>query len=732
MTLQVQLQEAFKLALSIMLFYWLALWMNWDLPKFGALAIVVVSLSTTGASMNKGMMRIAGTGLGALAGFVLLSWFSQSSTGMLLGVSLYLVTIGYFMQTSRQGDTWFNAGFIAVAVWSSSYMKVDTAFHFATARFMETAAGVIIFTLVSILLWPRTSRQALRQQGQALWEGMQQLFGMYLEQLRHGTLADGALELQTSLAGSYQGLLETLEAAYADTPVVKNRKAAWELLRVDLRAFGNAQVLWHESIADCRELNLDSLLPGLDSAVATLEARLARGTALWQAQQAPTGSEPESSDSALLTELELNIEPRAETDLTHFQRAALLNFVGQLKILDRTSRELLQTLRVLAGLDPAILLHDHADKAEPFRPVRWNPERLIKALFPALCWASAWLFWILVQPPGGPSIPMMAAAFGLIMVMAPMNLLGLLLVLLLSMFIAVFPVYLFVMPLLDSGFAILALIFLYTFCFGLLGARSPVLKIGPLMMFIMMANVTNDQAYSFMLLVTSGLVMLMGVSIVVLVHRLLSPIHAEKILLRTLQWFFSGCTGIVSTYTRFTRRQQLVGRKRRKRLFENRVLPLPAQLQAIMKGLDYQLFPDNTEARVQHLAHSLYSLRIRLQALEASYNTTASESPDLLPAIHPLHGEWRRRIQEVFEKWAQLQPATALIDAWRNQPELSQDIQQRLDELQHQQGQAVIGTVDAQNLYALIGSIKGLLEAMEELQESMQQINWNQWAVARF
>ena len=60
MTPQVQLQEAFKLALSMTLFYWLALWMNWDLPKFGALAIVVVSLSTTGASLNKGVMRVAG------------------------------------------------------------------------------------------------------------------------------------------------------------------------------------------------------------------------------------------------------------------------------------------------------------------------------------------------------------------------------------------------------------------------------------------------------------------------------------------------------------------------------------------------------------------------------------------------------------------------------------------------------------------------------------------------
>jgi uncharacterized membrane protein YccC len=729
---QVQLQEAFKLALSMTLFYWLALWMNWDLPKYGALAIVVVSLATTGASLNKGVMRVAGTGLGALAGFVLLSWFAQSSTGMLLGVSLYLTVIGYFMQTSRQGDTWFNAGFIAIAVWSSSYMKVDTAFHFATSRFLETAAGVIIFTLVSVLLWPRTSRQALLQQGQDIWNGMHKLFERYRRRLQEPTAAqeDDASELRTQLAGTYQNLLATLDAAYADTAAVRRHKKIWELLRVDLRAFGNTQELWRESIADCRELELDKLLPGLASALATLEARLARGTMLWRSQLEP-GNSGESRDTDLLKELPLDIETRAASGLSHLQGAALINFVTQLKSLDRTSRELLQTLRVLAGLDPATVLHCHALKTQPFQPTRWNPERLLKALFPALCWVAAWSFWIHIQPPGGPAMPMMAATFGLVMVMAPINLLGLLLVLLLSMFLFVAPVYLWLMPLLDSGFAILSLIFVYTFVFGFLGFRSPVLKLGPLMMFVNMANVTNDQVYSFILLVTGGLVMLIGVSIVVLVHRLLSPMHAEKVLLRTLQRFFQGCAWIVMAYKVPATRQVTKAGKHRKRLFENRILSLPTQLQGIMKGLDYRQFPANSEDKVRDLAQNLYSLRNRLLSLEASYNTVVHESPELLAAIQPLQGDWRQRVHEVFSKWARLEPADALIEEWHRQPELSQDLHVHLDAFQHDRANAVEAG-HAQNLYALLGSVKGLLESMEKLQGSMSEINWAKWSTARF
>ena len=731
MTQKFQLQEAFKLALSLMLFYWLALTMDWDMPKFGALAIVVTSLSTSGASLNKGVMRVAGTGLGALAGFVLLSWFSQSPLGMLLATAAWLVFVGYFLQTTRQGDTWFNAGLLAVAVWSSSYMRVDTAFHFATTRFLETAAGVLLFTVISALLWPRTSGTALQQQGQAFWEGMQALFKQYRRQLSTGTAPDTVAELRTRLAGEYQQLLATLEAAYADTPRVGAKKRSWEMLRINLRVFGNAQELWRESINDCRELNLDTLLPGLAAALDTLERRLGRGYTLWLEQKTDM-VEQDPDDTALLTKISLPADGRSCKDLSHFQQAALMNFVTQLQALDRSSRELLQTLRVLAYLDPDSKLPRHTKTTDPFQPSAWNPERLLKATFPAICWIVGYTFWVYVNPPGGPAIPMMAAVFGLMMVMAPVNLFGLLIVLLLSMFITVAPVYLFLMPTLDSGFGLLALIFIYTFVFGYLGGRSPILKMGPLAMFVMMVDINNQQSYSFIALVTAGLVMLLGISTVVIVHRLLSPMHPEKILLRSMHRFLAGSARIINDFRLRSPRQQRRGRKRRKRVFETAILPISAQLSSIEKNLDYALFPDNTAEKVQHLLDSLQAVRLRLLTLEASYTTAESESPELMRSLDALNGKWRVRIYRVLEKWARLEQADTLINEWRTQPSLSQELEQQLDSLQ---GNREAGEFDEQalrNIYTMLGSTRSLLESMQELGDSMKQINWKQWEVARF
>jgi hypothetical protein len=58
-------------------------------------------------------------------------------------------------------------------------------------------------------------------------------------------------------------------------------------------------------------------------------------------------------------------------------------------------------------------------------------------------------------------------------------------------------------------------------------------------------------------------------------------------------------------------------------------------------------------------------------------------------------------------------------------------MQQHLETLQHNQ-EAATEARATQNLYTLLGSLKGLLESMEKLQDSMNGINWAQWSTARF
>jgi predicted RNase H-like nuclease (RuvC/YqgF family) len=148
---------------------------------------------------------------------------------------------------------------------------------------------------------------------------------------------------------------------------------------------------------------------------------------------------------------------------------------------------------------------------------------------------------------------------------------------------------------------------------------------------------------------------------------------------------------------------------------------------SIEKNLDYALFPDNTEEKVQHLVDSLQSVRLRLLTLETSFTTAESESPELMHSLEAFNEKWRGRIRNVLEKWARLEHTDSLVKEWSTRATLLEEMEQRLDQVNDDfDGQAL------RNLYAVLGSTQSLLEAMNELGDSMQQINWDQWAVARF
>ena len=101
-------------------------------------------------------------------------------------------------------------------------------------------------------------------------------------------------------------------------------------------------------------------------------------------------------------------------------------------------------------------------------------------------------------------------------------------------------------------------------------------------------------------------------------------------------------------------------------------------------------------------------------------------------SLGPLNEKWRTRIRNVLEKWSRLEQTDNPIEEWRTHSALSRDLKQQLDTLQQNKDPGDVDSQQLRNIYAVIGSTQSLLDAMKELGESMQQINWDQWAVDRF
>ena len=114
--------------------------------------------------------------------------------------------------------------------------------------------------------------------------------------------------------------------------------------------------------------------------------------------------------------------------------------------------------------------------------------------------------------------------------------------------------------------------------------------------------------------------------------------------------FSRGCARITTAFT--GRGPQEIARTRvlRKRCYESHVRPVPGQLQAIEKRLEYRLFPENAPENVRGLRDALQSIAVRLRAMEQAHARLAQSSTEWSEAFVSLASEFRERLVRLFEK----------------------------------------------------------------------------------
>ena len=159
MALSIRSKEAIKTASAITIAMGIALWMDWDKPYWAALSVAIISLpSTEGGALNKGAMRMLGTLVAVAVALTFLAWFPQQRWWFLIVVSLYVGFCTYMMTGKKHQYFWYASGFVCVVIAVDASDSL-TAFQIAIERAQETGTGILVYSLISSLLWPRSSRE---------------------------------------------------------------------------------------------------------------------------------------------------------------------------------------------------------------------------------------------------------------------------------------------------------------------------------------------------------------------------------------------------------------------------------------------------------------------------------------------------------------------------------------------------------------------------------------------
>jgi hypothetical protein len=284
------------------------------------------------------------------------------------------------------------------------------------------------------------------------------------------------------------------------------------------------------------------------------------------------------------------------------------------------------------------------------------------------------------------------------------------------------PMYFLVMPRLSTGPELLTIVFLFVFAVSaMLVGRWSLLKTLTLAFFVMLTGISNYQSYSFTGLVSGAQMLLLAMFIVGIVQALISPMRPERALLDSVRRFFRGCARITGGYTLdgSTDRNAATGaggRRSRKRYFQTMVLPAPAKIQAAHKNLDDNLYPDNPPEKVQRLTDALQSISNRLQALDAAHLRFAESAAQLPESFTLVTAGVQESLQAVFERWARLEPGDEMEHRQSELQQLARDLERQFDVLTTNQSQIELDDRLLGDFYFMIGTIRGLVDAMTNTQ----------------
>ncbi len=712
-------KEAIKIALAFVIAIGIAVWMDWEKPYWAAFAVAFISLDTAGASLNRGAERMLGTLVAIAAAFTFLALFPQQRWLFMAVVSLYVGLCAYMMTGKQHQYYWYASGFICVVIAVNSSNSL-TAFQTAVERAQETGTGVLVYSLIAAMLWPRSSQKALDDTIRTVWTTQTGLYRNCLNLMSGKGKADDArqLRLQENQLMTRAGQL--LNAAETDSYEVWEMRHQWRYFQQLLASLSETLERLRDSFLPTHDIGPAKPLPNLEALSSDIDRRFA------EIAHMLAGHEPRHVPKSIA----LKIDRATIGSLDHFQKAAVAVFQAQIERLEALSRALFDCVRDLKGFGGPAL--KPLQEETPERGPAIDPDRLQGAIIVMATLWSAFLIWVYVDPPGHASFVMMSTVLTMVAVRTGVSTTPLALPLILgTLFTGI--LYLFVMPLLSGYVQLGLMIFVVTFGITYLfsAPRQALVKLIALAMFAKFISVQNQQTYSFAAF-ANGLAMICLVAglIIATAYIPASP-RPEKAFLRLLRRFFRQAESLMSCLAIDRDRRRGWAERLKIHFYRNDLLELPPKLARWGARIDHGAFPKPDAKQIEELVNSLAIIANRFKMLMADRQVPMTDI--LVQQLIEDFRAWRLAVQALFERWSLGNTMDEKGEAL--EAKLASHIKRleaSIDRLRRQKEWDALSAEDNMNFYRLLGSYRSLSEAIVAHARLVDGFSLERWREERF
>jgi uncharacterized membrane protein YccC len=714
-------KEAIKTGLAMTIAYGIALSMDWEKPYWAGFAVAFTSLATVGQSLNKSALRMLGTLVTTVVALIFIALFAQERWLFMLFLSAYVGFCTYMMAGKKHQYFWHVCGFVCVVICMDAGPNSIKAFEIAILRAQETGMGILVYSLVSILVWPISSRADFEAAAIKLASTQKQLYRSYLGLMSGEGNAGEAQALRAQEVQEQTRFGQLLDAAEKDTYEIWELRQQWGRYRSQAAELTETMERWCESFAEVKALDLSRLLPNLAAFGAELDLRFAQIEPML-ANQAPKHHP---------APVELAMNEAEVRDLSHFQKAALAVTRSRLQHLEVLTRSLFESLSDIKGFGQAVAV---ADTAPPQRGrFVLDPDRMVGAVRVILTLWLAFLALIYVDGmPGGAGFVSMAVPYVMALATMPQASISLLFVPANVSVLFAGLVHIFVMPQLSSFISLGLLIFAVTFaiCYLFAAPRQMLGRAFGLAMFVVIASISNEQTYSFLKVANTALMFALLFVILAITAHVPFSLRPEQAFLRLLNRFFRSCEYLMSTMRRDPQRDVTRLERWREAFHACEVSTLPRKLMVWAPHIGKKALSGSSPQQVQAVVTSLQGLAYRMQALLEERGNPQAQF--LVQELQADVRAWRLRVQETFQRLSK-NPAAGEREAFRSRLDgILGHLEKRIKGALDKAPEGPFSDRDGENFYRLLGAYRGVSEALINYAGSAGTIDWAQWKEARF
>jgi len=698
---------AVKTALSLTLAYLTPMALGWPQPQTAAITVMLIAATgSLSDSLQKGVLRTAGTVAGAIIGLSLIALFPQDRLLYLISISI-VVSVLLYLYNAFQGDSTIFMLTMVVCLMVFNGGDAEGAFIYGIDRTLLTAFGVAIYSLVGSFLWPVKIADNTVQLAAAVSASFARTSRLLSGPSDTKDQEPADAELLEELLNS----LETLRSHYVqvkyESDTVQAYQSEWNAI---LASYERLESIVIPALRSPGSVTPDFQLyiPEYELALANLRDMLERIQTSWSAEQADDFPTP----------VEIKFQQEALEGEKHLVRAAVLHRVNLLNELQDILQQLAGAVNSLR-FDRGKFRREQEVQAAP--SFIWlDRENLKTALRGFITFWIATLIWINFNPPGGFMFVTLSTA--LIALVSYTAVTPKLLIILFTLgFTFALPAYVFLLPAMSHWLQLALFLFTYAFI-GFFLFPGPVAIFYLLGLFTL--GIQNTMSYNFNVILLMVLLFYMVCALLIVSVHFPFTSKPERLYMDFRRRFFLLCADISRCGPPKTAMQRI-----RCHIRMTGAAVLVKKMTQWGGMIDASYFPDITVEKVTRLNHSCELLLGRLRALTGPRNPYSGNA--ILGRVD--QGQADGLVAQLCDTLArQINPSDIEQSFSAARGDLEQVEEQLGEFLERNSDTPGDRQKDMANFYLYINLQASLLASLNHCRECLVDINWPQLAEKRF